>query len=370
MDLVGLDAHVGDVGRLDQHVARLLLPDHARHGVAREVVAADAGRAQFLVHRAAERLAAAVAFGPEQRRAHGHQLLLALRREVLPRQQVAGDGRKAQPLGRVDAAAQQAADGAVPQQRLERERVDDALPQRHVLQGAAEVVGVGEQVAEDRLVGGTAGDARARLPIAPAQLQRLLQLDVAADRHRRRLGDELLQGALEVAEQHAAHREPLAVAQAAEALVVEVVREAGLQQRRHAAPQGRGARRRQVADDDLEGVAGALAARDGPVGGPDRVHAQVRQLHLDRLPLDGHELVGDRLPVLEAGVGDRAAVDAGLADQQRQRLGRRQLLLVQLVHDVVATWHLGPLQQFTDAKVLGDRLQSHGRLRRSSWLAS
>ncbi len=301
----------------------------------------------------------------EQRQARGGELAAELGGQLgEDRQGAVVAGQPADRALRRDRAHPQGR-GAVPQVRLVGEQVDRPLARGDAAhQGAEEVPRLVAQVLEQRGAAAAAAVRGQLRPVAPAPRHAGLEaLDLLAAVLRRR-AHQRAQRALGVAPQQLTHDEALAVPQAAEALVVEVGRQPDLLDHRQVAADARHVGRLEVAQDDLEAVAGVVLALDRAPRRSDAAQGQGAVLELHRPPAaHGHELAGDAVLVLEPGVGHVLARDAGLAGQGVGRLVRGQAALGDAVEGEGAGPEQGVLvEDLEDPEVILNSLQAHGAI--------
>ena len=213
-----------------------------------------------------------------------------------------------------------------------------------------------------------AGDVATDAPVAPALAQGALEDPALAGVVARLRAQEVLQGALVAAEHELLGDPSLGVHQVAEALLVEVVRDAESSDHVAVRDQALALEGTQVPQADLEGVAVAVLGAER-LRGP----ADVDELELGAVergpPAAGyaHVLLGHALAVLQPRHGHVRHGDLGQLGQDLGRLDGGQLALGHLVdlvssrgdEDVV-------LEQLAHAEVVGLVLEFH-RVRCRLW---
>ena len=172
---------------------------------------------------------------------------------------------------------------------------------------------------------------------------------------------ELAQRRLMPAERQLLRDPPLTVGQVAEALIVEVVDEPMLAHHPQALAQAMEVAAHKTAHDDLEAVPVARLARQRGVGEAEAVDLELRLLESHFAAAgNAHVLDRDRLTILPASEADLGRLDAGLACEGRDRLGRRQLSFGHAVDTVIsAVREIALVQELAHAKVADPLLQLH-----------
>ena len=296
------------------------------------------------------------------RQAEGRPQALDERGGIEREQERPLDAREHGALGGVDRALHGRGDGPVPQVRLVGVQVDQAHARGHERERAGEVVGLEQQVLEDRAMHARAQrDAAAGLPIAPALGPGLLEALLVRRIVARDAGHERAQRAGDVAAQQLERDPTLVVAQVAEALLVEVVDHARAAHELEVLAQALELGLAEVAHDELEGVAQAVGAGQLFGRAPDGLDAQVGRVVLEGpAGAHAHVLHRDALAVLEPGDGHVASGDADLLGQRGGGLERGQLALRDAVDAVLAArGQIVGAQQFTDAEVADPLFELH-----------
>ena len=251
----------------------------------------------------------------------------------------------------------------VPEVRLERVEVDQALSGADPPEGSSEVPVVALEVLEDRVVAAELpGDRTAGGPVAPAPPERVLEASPRGRLEGGRAGDEALQGAADVAPDEVEGDPPLSMPQVPEALLVEVVREPVLPDGFERGSDAVAVRPAEVADDDPELVPQGRAGVERRGGPAHRLDPQVALLHADgRATLEAHVLGRHALPVLQPGHADVSRGDPHEVRELRRGLHGRQLLLPNAVEPVRAgrLEDLGE-EALGDLEICGADLELHG----------
>ena len=241
--------------------------------------------------------------------------------------------------------------GAVPDVRLERIQVDQTLARRHAMERAGEVLGIALQVLEHRVVLAQATrDLAAGVPITPLAPDDLLQPQQVGVVVGRRRTEHALQRAARVTADEIERDPALTVAQVAEALFIEVVRQAEVAHRIDRLAQVHELGGTEVAHDELELVAQAVAALNRFVEVARRLDLQIVfvDAHI-ATAMQAHVLARHTLAVLETGHRYVTRRNACGARESFSCLERGQLGLRHQVHAVLAA-----LLQVPFGKHLGD----------------